>query len=501
MKRIISLFLVLVLLAGLMTACGSQMGTQDSGTAQSAGNGKEADTAKQEKPYNVTLLIKTLEDDESAQEVMEKINEAALRDLNMTVTIVQASLANANNQAQLMLSSAEDLDVLVMAGQNLPAYVDAQYLINLNGYDLSGVESVLGKDLIDGTRTSAEELYMVTTVREHFGCRAIYFRKDICDALSIDVSTVKTLDDLDPIFERVKEAYPTMDMIGSNIDIIYRGASDSLSDYVGVLNNSQEPVVGNLWDNEFLQYACGKMWQWNQKGWLRSDMATSNESFQSIFGAGNTFAMFDGYKPDSLVEKKNQTGYDCYVVPLTDPSMSTTNLNAVGYAVVRNSKDPAKAVEFLNWIYTSAEFNNLINWGVEGVDYQIIDAENGVIDYPDGVDGTTVNYHVALGYAFPNQSAMYAWNGTAPDIWDQYAALEATAVKSVALGFMPDSTGYLNEYAACNAVTEKYKASLLAGAVDPAVYIPQLNEELYAAGLQTILDAKQAQLEAWLQNR
>ena len=496
MKRIISILLVMVLLIGLMTACGGQTETSDGNTAQNVGDNKEAGNTKKEEPYNITLLIKTLEDDESAQEVMEKINEAALRDLNMTVTVVQASLANANNQAQLMLSSAEDLDVLVMAGQNLPSYVDARYLINL-----SGVESVLGKDLIDGTRTSADELYMLTTVREHFGCRAIYFRKDICDELGIDVSTVKTLDDLDPIFEKVKQAYPTMDMIGSNIDIIYRGASDSLSDYVGVLNNSQEPVVGNLWDNEFLQYACGKMYEWNQKGWLRSDMATSNESFQSIFGAGNTFAMFDGYKPDSLVEKKNQTGYDCYVAPLTDPSMSTTNLNAVGYAVARNSKNPEKAVEFLNWMYTSAEFNNLINWGIEGVDYEVIDAKNGVIDYPEGVDGTTVNYHVALGYAFPNQGAMYVWNGTAPDIWDQYAALEATAVKSVALGFMPDSTDWLNEYAACNAVTEKYKASLLAGAVDPAVYIPQLNEELYAAGLQTIIDMKQAQLDAWLENK
>lgn len=500
LKQWICLLLVMTLAVGLLTACAGEPtppasdGKQDE---KPAGNEPNDPPQENEEPYHVTVLIKTLEDDESAQEVMAKINEAALRDLNMTVTIVQASLANVNNQAQLMLSSNEDLDILIVAGQNVPSYVDAGYLINLNDYDLSGVESALGKELVDGTRTSANELYMLTTAREHFGCRAVYFRKDICDELGIDVSGVQTLDDLDPIFEQVKTAYPTMDMIGSNIDILYRGASDSLSDYIGVLNDSQKPVVGNLWDNEFLQYACGKMYEWNQKGWLRSDMATSNESFQSIFSAGNTFAMFDGYKPDSLVEKKNQTGYDCYVALLGEPKMSTTNLNAAGYAVARNSKDPEKAVQFLNWMYTSSEFNNLINWGIEGVDYVVIDEENGVIDYPEGIDASNVNYHVALGYAFPNQSAMYVWNGTDPDIWDQYAAIEETAVRSVALGFSPNSTQWTDEYAACNAVTEKYKASLLAGAVDPAVYIPMLNEELYAAGLQTIIDMKQAQLDAW----
>lgn len=503
LKQWICLLLALTLAVGMLAACSGETGPQSTGTqgTQPAG-GKESQPPQEsqgsEEPYHVTVLIKTLEDDESAQEVMEKINEAAMRDLNMTVTIVQASMANASNQAQLMLSSNEDLDILVVAGQNVPAYVDAGYLINLNNYDLSGVESVLGKELVDGTRASADELYMLTTVREHFGCRAVYFRKDICDALNIDVSGVKTLDDLDPIFEQVKAAYPTMDMVGSNIEIIWRGAADSLSDYIGVLNDYNTAVVGNVWDNEDLQYACGKMYEWNQKGWLRSDMATSNESFQSIFAAGNTFAMFDGYKPDSLVEKKNQTGYDCYVALLGDPHMSTTNLNATGWAVAHNSKNPEKAVEFLNWMYTSPEFNNLINWGIEGVDYEVIDEANGVIDYPEGIDGSSVNYHVALGYAFPNQSAMYVWNGTDPDIWNQYAEVEKTAVRSIALGFTPDSTEWVDEYAACNAVTEKYRASLLSGAVDPAEYIPMLNQELYDAGLQTIIDMKQAQLDAWL---
>ena len=36
------------------------------------------------------------------------------------------------------------------------------------------------------------------------------------------------------------------------------------------------------------------------------------------------------------------------------------------------------------------------------------------------------------------------------------------------------------------------------GAVDPETEIAKFNKELYDAGLQTIIDAKQAQFDAWL---
>ena len=39
------------------------------------------------------------------------------------------------------------------------------------------------------------------------------------------------------------------------------------------------------------------------------------------------------------------------------------------------------------------------------------------------------------------------------------------------------------------------------GAADPATAIPEFNEKLYAAGLQTVMDEKQKQLNEWLENQ
>ena len=47
-------------------------------------------------------------------------------------------------------------------------------------------------------------------------------------------------------------------------------------------------------------------------------------------------------------------------------------------------------------------------------------------------------------------------------------------------------------------VIEQYLPALVCGSVDPEVDIPEFTQRLQDAGLQTIIDSKQAQLDAWL---
>ena len=76
--------------------------------------------------------------------------------------------------------------------------------------------------------------------------------------------------------------------------------------------------------------------------------------------------------------------------------------------------------------------------------------------------------------------------------------LDLSLIHISALGFKFDSSMVMNEITACNNVTAKYEVGLRWGQLDPAEALPKLNEELYAAGLQTIIDEKQAQLDKFL---
>lgn len=88
--------------------------------------------------------------------------------------------------------------------------------------------------------------------------------------------------------------------------------------------------------------------------------------------------------------------------------------------------------------------------------------------------------------------------GDEPDVWEQLGEFNKNAQSSPAKGFVWDNSGVLNEVTACNNVVEKYRAGLLTGCLDPETAIPQMNQELEAAGINTIIEAKQAQLDAWL---
>lgn len=176
---------------------------------------------------------------------------------------------------------------------------------------------------------------------------------------------------------------------------------------------------------------------------------------------------------------------------------ATQFVGGVASVVASTAEDPEKAVIFLDWLVGSGEANDLLNWGIEG-EHWVVD-ENGNAAYPEGVDGSNCGYHNGWGFIMPNQFAGHLWVGNDVDLYEQYKAYKDNAHKSVAYGFTFDSTSVQNEVIACQAVLDQYIAPICTGSVDPDTAISEMNNALYAAGLQTIIDEKQAQLDAWLQ--
>ena len=48
------------------------------------------------------------------------------------------------------------------------------------------------------------------------------------------------------------------------------------------------------------------------------------------------------------------------------------------------------------------------------MDYVLEDAENGIINYPEGVTVDNVGYSLNLGWELPNQFIGYKWCNSAP---------------------------------------------------------------------------------------
>ena len=103
-----------------------------------------------------------------------------------------------------------------------------------------------------------------------------------------------------------------------------------------------------------------------------------------------------------------------------------------------------------------------------------------------------------FGWSWPNQSIAATLEGIDKDIWTQNKEFEAGAAVSPALGFKFDTSAVMNEITACNNVIAKYEPGLRWGELNPDETLPVFNKELYDAGLQTIMDEKQRQLDEFL---
>ncbi len=215
--------------------------------------------------------------------------------------------------------------------------------------------------------------------------------------------------------------------------------------------------------------------------------------------AGNLFAYMTNCKPNTKQEKDDLTGYDTTIIQMDKDMVSTTSTSAVSYAVGSSSENPAKAVELLNWISKTKEANDLLNWGIEGVHWEV--QEDGTIDYPEGMTAESCGYHQNFGYIMPNQFNSHVWKGNPPDIFEQYQKVRNNAIVSKAYGFNPDLSGVADQVAALTDVQSQYLAQLTTGSVEPEAVIAEFNEALYKAGLQDVMDAKQEQLEEWLKNK
>ena len=91
-------------------------------------------------------------------------------------------------------------------------------------------------------------------------------------------------------------------------------------------------------------------------------------------------------------------------------------------------------------------------------------------------------------------------------IWDLDAStlglLGSCSTAGVVIGtasavFVFDPEPVQNEVANVNTAWEKYNNDLLTGAIDPETTLPTIIDELNAAGLQTVIDEAQKQLDAF----
>lgn len=196
----------------LLTACGGSSGGSTSTNPPTA-SGETAKAKTELKPYELTVAYYKIGNIKDLQEIQDAVNKLTKEKINATVKFVPIDPAAYQQQINLMLASNENLDLLVTLtalGYGTQAakgqLVPLEELLKKYGQDIT---KVVTPEIQKATMASGK-LYGIPSVRDWASDYGILMRKDIVDKYKIDLSKIKTFDDLDAVFKVVKDNEPNM---------------------------------------------------------------------------------------------------------------------------------------------------------------------------------------------------------------------------------------------------------------------------------------------------
>ncbi len=491
------LVLMMLVLSLLLAACSNSAkeGNKPSGSGDSSGAGDS-------EAVELTMAFINLGTMTDVAAVQEEINKIAKSKINATVKLMPIDIAAWNQQVNLLLAGNEPLDLLVTSsffnytsqvakGQLLPL----DELLETYGAD---IKQTMSSEIYNGTKVGGK-IYGVSSVRDVGADYGMVMRKDLIDKHGIDLSAVRSFEDLGAVFQVIKDKEPGISPLvqatqtGTIAYQMYTPHIDPLGDSLGViLLDSAEPKVVNLLETDLFKNYVALARKWYEAGYIMQDVATTQEQGSSLVKAGKAFGYFNNMKPGFETQESKITGYELAGVHLSEPVIQSNGATGFMMSIPRNSKNPERAMQLVNLLYTDADVMNLLANGIEGKHY--VKNEDGTIRLPDGVTESTYQFNQ---WEVGNNFLTHVWEGMDKNIWELTKQFNESARVSPVLGFSFDATPVKTEVAAATNVVNQYKVGLESGSLDPSL-IAEYNEKLKAAGLDKIIAEKQKQLDEWM---
>lgn len=330
-------------------------------------------------------------------------------------------------------------------------------------------------------------IYAVPTYKDSSMTNYFVWDKELLDANGLDASEAHTLEALEPILAELKDktansVYPLNSNGATYILSTYDQMSSGLP-ILGVRVDDEEMKVVATIEQEDVMADLNTLHSWYQAGYINADAATHAESNKY-----NVCSVAQGWPSAAITTWGPNMGVEAVAYQYGDTLVSNETVQGSLNSISINCEHPEKALAFLNLINTDSYVRDLFYYGVEGENWEYTE------------DGRVHKINSEWTMAGYTQATFF--NVTATDDvdfnqWDEVKELNEQAKPSVLLGFFFDTTGVQDELASCIEIYNRYKGEVLTGTTDPAVSVPQMMEEMRAAGFDTIVAEAQAQIDAF----
>ena len=532
MKKVLAVILTLVMLATMFVGCGKKA-EETAGTtaptkaaedAKDAGADTKAEPETALEPVTLKWYLhgSNVTDD---SEVLAKANEYLKEKINVTLEPIWGTWGDFDSNAVLAINGGDEVDIYFTCSWSADEY---------NAFARKGAwvrldnpeNNLIEKYAPDLWATLPKVLTQGATINgaDGYGVYAVPGYKDIAtqNCWDINVPLLEkygyTLDDIKnadyysfgDILKTVKEGegkdfYPLLvegavleRMVNNSIIVTGdAGTNNLLSYYINPTNTAAEGAYGNKILSKFetpeYKKFVEKTREYFLAGYIDPAMGNANQANDTRSAKQLTGDYLIGTQSYALgyeIQASTERGFEVAMVPCTPAYVDTTSSQGAMMAISTASKNPERAMMFLNLLNTDPYLFTLLDFGVEGVHYNMVDGE--------AVFTEKRNDYMPWTNGMGNVTQLPPQKGQGKDFWNGFKAYYGSAGEIPILGWALDASSLETEMGSLANVAAEYALALNTGTVDPAEKLPQYIQKLKDNGIDKVVAEANRQLEEFL---
>jgi putative aldouronate transport system substrate-binding protein len=443
--------------------------------------------------------------------VEAEINKMAEADLNATVTFNFTTWTDWDQKYKLLLSTGQDVDLIFTADwtqyQQYAKKGAFQPLDELLPVAAPKLTEFVPQDMWNAVKIDGK-IFTVPATYEEYVTNGFVWREDLRKKYNlptpVDIATFEAY--LDGIKQNEPKIQPLAigsDMGGALSDAyldIHRQIVGAFP--YGVFSSYGKPgEISSYWGSPEHLDDLKRFKNWADKGYFSKNELNEKETNQDKLVNGTAAAMLGDnptrYNQTSSNMKSLHPDWELGYTPYGVTNGYATPVHPIhnGFAIPASSKNAERALAFYEKMVTDKRYNQLTEYGFEGVNYTV---EDGYYKMVGDANTNGFPRESMQGWAWRNPEFMLfepSYDGVKA-IFDQ---LDAIQKPDIYTGFAEDYTEYQAERSALEQVEKQYLFPLMAGQVkDVEAGLNTFMDKAKKAGLEKIQESYKKQWAAYL---
>lgn len=434
------------------------------------------------------------------KEVIGEVNKVLKEKIGATLDWTLISGGGFQEKMNMVYASDGNFDICFTGYCNtLTNAVENECLLPLDEL-IDGYAPALKKEIPEylwNVATLNGKIYAVPNQQINALAGSIQVFKSDLDKYGItDFDEIKSAVDLEKYFDKIKSVDPQKWVYRPNGAAALAdkgsGSYEGVGTGVAVKKGDKKPRVVNIYETDSFVSGMKRAHEWFKKGYIRPDIASVMSDDEDYLAKKYVFT-HQSWRPASVGDSKFKTwfpGETAVYNIIGKPYITTGQCDSTMLSISRNSKSPVKAMKYINLINTDKELYNLLAYGIEGKHWEKAD-EDHIRLIPDA------DYCPNIPWAYGNQFNAYVLEGNDKDIWEKEREFNLSADTSPLLGFRANTESITTELVQVASIIDEYKC-LENGSGDWEKLYPEFIDRLKKAGIQTIIDEYQKQIDEFL---